>query len=191
MADLQRAHVCLATRGREGASPHFVSDVLGKLRARGYTDVSCRRFKLYPLAFSLTVQGRALQVRLGHPNNCQTPYESWFYVVDETRGQNAFVCANMVRMCSVPYLMDEQGIMFDLTTYMHDAHGVMQWQGKWPSATFDAVTFANALSGKSHKIVACTDVAYLSEEACCDAIATVLERRVETSPESGSGNVVC
>lgn len=143
--ELTRAFAFIASRGREGASPHVLSDLIVKLSRRGH-EVRIHRANSAPLEAMMSVNG--------------TTFHLWANdIVVTVQSPFASVTVNPHRIVHVP---------------VEDAlrHQAMNWMSWWPAANEEECAFLKRMT--MDKTTGFSVESYVSEEVLADAIETVL-----------------
>lgn len=164
MSGLLRLNACLATRGEEAKSPHFVADLLAVLQKEfGEVKLDALSLQGGPLEFRIRVRGMVVHVResLGEEDGA-----SWFFASVDNR----MVRFKALKAVKVPVFRDI-GVASNL---------LRTWQDTWVTRILTQKELAHSESPwklyvkRMHSSeppeVAVVSGCFLSEKAFADAI---------------------
>lgn len=166
--DFSRTLVSAFTRGNEGSSPYISSDVVGLLLRRGHT-VQLKRVKGHDM--TLLVDEHQIDVLEGG-----TDGGNYWFNACMGRGFVPFVGSR--RIDNVPTIFyDKDNRTFDPFHKLYKG-----WMNDWPKKGQEWDDFSRTLG--VHAASQPVRLCYLSEEAFCDAIESVITCTLACSASS-------
>lgn len=169
-----RAFVYLLTRGKDGASPYPMSDILTKLSLK-YENVIVNGLTFHPFHMDVIVDGIALSISRTHLRDGEAD-TGWFYVMHNGTG----VRFNAISNVSQPDMfVTETGELVNVMNTIET-----DWHNTWPHSFWHndkekdvnsiVNEYASFVTQKTVTSGGFIDLYYLSETAFVDAVVTLV-----------------